>query len=189
MEKINIANNFLAKEEFDTLRDTITQYEFPWYFSRTVVDKEEISPGGFSHKIYLNNIPCSSFYNFLVPTLDQLNCAQVYRIRINLNPRLSESYVFRFHSDLSYDLGEDVAAQWTTSILYINTNNGYTELESGERIESIANRLVSFPANTRHRAVTQTDEQTRILINFNYLKAPSTKQKANTSSKSPSEIN
>ena len=60
MEKINIANNFLAKEVFNTLRDTITQYEFPWNFSPTVVDKEElsqeeISPGGFSHKIYLNS--------------------------------------------------------------------------------------------------------------------------------------
>ena len=73
---------------------------------------------------------------------------------------------------MRYDFGEDVAAQWTTSILYINTNNGYTELESGEIIESIANRLVTFPANTRHRTITQTDEQTRILINFNYLMFP-----------------
>jgi hypothetical protein len=64
----------------------------------------------------------------------------------------------------------NVALHFTTSILYINTNNGYTELESGEKIESVANRLVSFPTNIKHRGVSQTDEQTRVLLNFNYLK-------------------
>ena len=52
----------------------------------------------------------------------------------------------------------------TTSILYINTNNGYTEIEDGTKVDSVANRLVSFPSNMEHRGISQTDEKTRILI-------------------------
>ena len=89
---------------------------------------------------------------------------------MNLTPRFPESYTYMFHSDLEHDFEEDVASHWTTAILYINTNNGYTEFENGEKVESVANRVVMFPSNTKHRGITQTDEQTRILINFNFLK-------------------
>ena len=58
-------------------------------------------------------------------------------------------------------------------IANINTNNGYTEFENGEKVKSVANRLVMFPSNFEHRGVTQTDEQTRIMINFNFLKRKS----------------
>ena len=36
---------------------------------------------------------------------------------------------------------------WTTSILYMNTNNGYTIFENGDKVESVENRLVTFPNN------------------------------------------
>ena len=58
---------------------------------------------------------------------------------------------------------------WTTAVFYINTNNGYTEFEDGTRSESIANRMVTFPANLKHRGTTCSDEKTRIVINFNYI--------------------
>ena len=61
-------------------------------------------------------------------------------------------------------------APYTTSIFYMNTNNGYTEFEDGTKVESIANRIVSFPFNMEHTGTSCTDEQTRIVINFNYVK-------------------
>ena len=60
--------------------------------------------------------------------------------------------------------------QWTTAIFYINTNNGYTEFEDGTRVESVANRIVNFPANLKHRGTRCTDQKIRIVINFNYFK-------------------
>ena len=60
-----------------------------------------------------------------------------------------------------------IATLWTTAILYMNTNNGYTEIEdTGEHVNSIANRMVVFPSNIRHRVATQTDTQTRMVVNF-----------------------
>ena len=167
--KISIIDNFLAKEEFVSLARYLSDEEVPWHFSRFMVHPEEVSPGGFYHKVYQANVPCSPiFTSHFLPILEQLNVVVLIRLRINLNLRLPEPYVFQFHTDVD-DFSKDLITQVTTSILYINTNNGYTELEDGTKIESVANKLVSFPSNTKHRIVTQTDKQTRILINFNYL--------------------
>jgi len=53
--------------------------------------------------------------------------------------------------------------------LYVNTNNGYTKFEDGTKVESVANRLVTFPANMKHKGTSCTDEKIRVVINFNYF--------------------
>ena len=91
------------------------------------------------------------------------------RIKMNLRLRLTEPFKSNYHIDIAY-LDKNIAVNSITSIFYINTNNGYTEFEDGTIVHSVANRLATFPLNTKHRGVTQTDEQTRYVINFNYLK-------------------
>ena len=59
--------------------------------------------------------------------------------------------------------------QWTTSIYYVNTNNGYTKFETGEIVESVENRMVTFPSNIRHTGSSCSDEKIRVVINFNYF--------------------
>ena len=51
----------------------------------------------------------------------------------------------------------------------MNTNNGYTKFEDGSIVESVANRIVTFPANMKHLGTSCTDEKTRVVINFNYF--------------------
>ena len=58
---------------------------------------------------------------------------------------------------------------WLTSIFYMNTNNGCTVFEDGTEIKSVANRVVTFPRSTKHAGTTCSDENVRILINFNYI--------------------
>ena len=58
----------------------------------------------------------------------------------------------------------------TTAIFYLNTNNGSTEFKNGDVINCMRNRLIMFPTNTSHRAIGQTDEPTRIVFNFNFIK-------------------
>ena len=167
-----VTDNFLGEEEFTTLRDQIFAFHFSWNFSGTVVyDDEEPSPGGFSHVVYKYHAPASGLYNLLIPIItNQFKIAALWRVQINLLLRLPEPFYYQFHSDTEIDMEEDIAAQWTTSILYMNTNNGYTEFEDGTKVESVANRITTFPSVTRHRVVSQTDEQRRVVINFNYLK-------------------
>ena len=66
------------------------------------------------------------------------------------------------------DLSEEKQKQWKTSIFYVNTNNGYTLFEDGTKVESVANRMLTFPTNMKHTGTSCTDSQTRIVINFNY---------------------
>ena len=177
----SIIDNFLTEQDFGTIRDTITAEKFQWSFSQYVDSpNEEPTPGQFVHTVYYGSVPCSEFYNSLVPIIEhKLGISALYRIKLNLQPRLPEPFKYSFHSDLSHDFEKDVASHWTTAIFYINTNNGYTEFQDGRiementKVKSVANRMVTFPANLRHRGVTQTDEQTRIMINFNFLKRKS----------------
>jgi len=172
MENDFIVNdNFLTEQDFETIRNEVTATEFQWSFSQYVDSPdEEPTPGQFVHTAYYGSVPISDFYNRLAPILEQkLDCCCLYRIKLNLQPRLPEPFTYMFHSDLSHDFEEDVASHWTTAIFYINTNNGYTEFENGTKIESVANRFVSFPGNTLHTGTSCTDEKIRVVVNFNYF--------------------
>ena len=56
------------------------------------------------------------------------------------------------------------------ALYYINSNNGYTEFESGETIQCVKNRLIIFDGSIEHRSVKQTNTKTRVAINTNYVK-------------------
>ena len=56
----------------------------------------------------------------------------------------------------------------TTSILYMNTNNGWTEIQGGGKIDCVENRAVTFNSNLMHSGYTCTDQKRKIVINFNY---------------------
>ena len=73
-----------------------------------------------------------------------------------------------FHVD-GPSLSEEKLKQSSTSIFYVNTNNGYTKFEDGTKVESVANRMVTFPANMKHTGTSCTDEKIRVVINFNYF--------------------
>ena len=177
MEKqSSIQENFLPVEEFNALRDIVTAIEFPWFYTTNTVDPdiEKVStPGLFSHSVYVNSSPNSELFSQFHSILEQMDVAVLTRIKINLQPRLPKPNFAVFHSDTDgYEISTRL--EWTTAILYINTCNGFTELEEGEQntlVESVENRLLSFPSHFKHRGISQTDEQTRILINFNYLKS------------------
>ena len=90
------------------------------------------------------------------------------KIKANLLTRTPNIIENTFHVD---DVRpEEKLKQLTTSIFYVNTNNGYTKFEDGTKVESIANRMVTFPTNMKHKGASCTDKRTRVVINFNYFK-------------------
>ena len=77
--------------------------------------------------------------------------------------------------DINEPIGE-YHTDWTfpgsihrTAIYYCNTNNGFTEFETGEKFNSEFNRLVIFDGRIKHMGYTCTDQQTRVVLNVNYL--------------------
>ena len=70
-----------------------------------------------------------------------------------------------FHSDYE----PETAKRMQTAIYYVNSNDGYTLFEDGTKVESVANRLVRFPASIKHTGTTCTNANRRVLINFNWF--------------------
>ena len=63
----------------------------------------------------------------------------------------------------------DLPFSHKAGILSINTCDGYTKLEDGTKIDSVANRMLLFDASTLHCSSTTTDQPVRVNININYF--------------------
>ena len=69
------------------------------------------------------------------------------RVKLNLLKREDK---FIEPSELHIDIPYGAPRNTLTSVLYMNTNNGYTKFETGEKVESVENRLVTFPNSLKH---------------------------------------
>ncbi len=184
---IIIQENFLAEEEFDELKTIMMGDTFIWTYTDGIDFESEYSELDthkrlhssddleadqdkfmFVHTFYISGAACSPYIKILKPIIDKIKVISVIRIKANLLTRTPNIVENVFHVD--HVLPEKKLKQLTTSIFYVNTNNGYTKFEDGTKVESVANRLVSFPANMKHTGTSCTDEKIRIIINFNYWK-------------------
>lgn len=162
---IEIIDNFLDKEDFNKLQELLLGAWFPWYFCNGIVGGKTEDPLDmqFVHTFVRDQqITSDWFVNHLGPIIKKINPEKFIKVKSNLQPATHKNLESHFHIDID----EKIKAK--TSILYINTNNGYTLFEDGTRIDSIENRFVTFDSNILHKGVTCTDQKTRCVINFNY---------------------
>ena len=166
---MKIKDNFLKQEEFDKIQNFIDEPSpFPWFFLDRIVFKEDVDKFQFIHSFYDNHTPMSPFTNELDSIISIIQPFSIVKIRAKLLTRTPEIVESTFHVDIP--MPEEKLKQWTTSIFYVNTNNGYTKFEDGTKVESVANRMLTFPANIKHCGTSCTNERRRIVINFNYFK-------------------
>lgn len=163
-----VYDSFLNDTDLKTIKDTMLDHSFPWFYTDSKVgdnyqlDGDEIYYDfQLTHLFYFYNMPQSQFLPMLDPIISKLNISAIYRIKSNLTFRSENLIKFPFHIDEQRFTGK-------TAVFYINTNDGYTELESGEQILSVENRLLTFDAPIKHRGTTHTDSKFRAVINFNY---------------------
>ena len=118
------------------------------------------------HVFYDNHAPLGSSFEILYPILEKLQPAALIRIKANLVMCRDSIIESGMHTDIIQGSTDDYMK---TSILYLNTCNGHTKFENGDVVESVANRLVTFPQYLRHCGTTCTDRPFRSVINFNYV--------------------
>jgi len=165
---MKIEDNFLKQEEFDKIQKLMGEPSpFPWFYADRIVFEDDVDKFQFIHAFYDNHMPMSPFSNELDSIINIIQPFSIVKIRAKLLTRTPEIVESTFHVDIP--LSEEKLKQWTTSIFYINTNNGYTKFEDGTIVESVANRMLSFPANMKHCGTSCTNERRRIVINFNYF--------------------
>ena len=95
-----------------------------------------------------------SDWSYMVqPIIDKLCGAdRISRLKVNSVIKQSEHKLHGWHRDQPKD---DIKI----AIYYLNTTNGYTLLEDGTQIASVANRLVKFSNNMLHTCVSQKNNQ------------------------------
>ena len=165
---MKIEDNFLDQEKFDELQNFIMGNEFPWHYN-DAIDFQDDGKFQFVH-VFMNNPGfTNSTISQVSPIIEKICPFAIKIIKANLLTKTSNIVKNIFHSDLHHGPAKKVK-QWTTSIFYVNTNNGYTIFEDGTKVESIENRFITFPANVKHTGTSCTDEKTRVVINFNYFK-------------------
>ncbi|MEK9768157.1 MAG: hypothetical protein VW683_04460 [Betaproteobacteria bacterium] len=76
--------------------------------------------------------------------------------------------------DLGFERGEVIKCNLShvpikTACFYLNTCDGYTVFENGEKIQSVENRYVEFDRTLKHSGTTTTDAAFRSVINLNYV--------------------
>ena len=160
-----IIDNFLNQEEFNPIADLIVN-NFQWKYDNFVDYADDKDKFQFTHSFYKDFEIVSPFHETLKPIWNRIRPREIYRVKANLLTRTPQIVENRFHTDNPEISG---VIPYTTSIFYLNTNNGYTEFEDGTIVESVANRWISFPEDTKHRGTSCTDEKVRVVINFNYL--------------------
>lgn len=162
-----VVDDFLPKEDFKNIQDTMLGPDFPWFYNPAIdyeVDEDKFQ---FTHAFYRYHRPQSIFYDKWFEMLFKpiIRESVLDRIKANLLVKTSEIIENDFHTDITSS-----TKPLTTSIFYVNTNNGYTKFKDGTIVESLENRLVTFPVNKKHKGTTCTDENVRIVIDFLYMK-------------------
>ena len=186
--KVDIHKNVLSPNEYEILDSAITNDEFPWYFSphhlESTYRSDEPNLCHFTHSIfdesqssiihggmrgdgntlsqYNSNITKEheSILDFIDYTYGQ---SQLIRCKANLYTNQGQSFHYKDHIDQA-DYGNE---EIMIAILSVGESNGGTVI--GDTFyESEKNQLIVFD-NIPHHGVSQTDSQTRICINYNFL--------------------
>ena len=163
-----VIDNFLEPENFKILTDDILSTNsgfsvFPWYAQQgvTVTDGRNNDHWNLIHSFYQNYEIQSGFFKHLSDVIDKLQIKSLIRIKANLYPKTDKIIEHDFHADFDFS--------HKSGLYSLNTNNGCTIMEDGEKIESVANRMIIFDASKLHKSTTCTDENFRANIVFNYF--------------------
>ena len=162
---MKVQDNFLRNDLFKFILNTINDTNFCWQCNKIVSEEKFQSDlkynKQFVHKIYPSLGLYNEYYEIFQLVLLDLNIKELLRMKLNFIPRTEKIIRHGFHIDT-----EEYSK---TSILYFNTNDGYTEFEkTGERVQSVANRIVTFDSSEKHLGTTCTNDYARLVLNINW---------------------
>jgi len=159
-----VFDNVLNKEDFELLQyNMITTDILPWFLANVVADLNEVGHHYYFTHMFYNNYKVQSPFmdKLLTPLIHKIDPKALIRIKGNLYPSTQTVEEHRNHSDYAYD--------HKGALFFVNSNNGYTTMYDGTRIESKENRLLLFDPSKPHRSSTCSDTKYRVTINFNYF--------------------
>lgn len=173
MSIAKIHDNWLPEPLFKEIAETLLTPDMDAWRLSGIISGAEGQP--YNHQMTLNPMQYDTLQPLFDPVVDMFDCLCWLRVKANITFRTHEHKCNFFHVDVNEDLC--IPNHTFTGILYLNTNNGFTEFTDGTKVNCVANRYVEFPAETQHAGVTTTDTDYKALINFNYVRKTSLWQK------------
>lgn len=161
---MKITDDTLDKEYFSMLQGVVMGHNFPWEYQARVANPWENNNEHFYfvHRLYERFSPVSSFMEPLDDYLVKvLNVKSIIRARVLLYPNQGKFIEHDPHVDFDYS--------HNAALLYFNDNDGYTKMEDGTKVESVANRNVIFDGSTSHNSTNCTTEKARFVLAVNYF--------------------
>ena len=171
--KPEVVDNFLEDKIFNSLcRLVLHDIDFPWFYTAGVArDALEGNQNGFYfvHPIFEDGRgfmnASSEIRSRLKPLSKLLDMKQLLRARLLLYVNQGEQIVHDKHIDFD--------DSHHAFLLYLNSNNGYTEFhyedKPSEKVLSTRNRAVFFDGSKPHNSSTPTDTRRRVVLAVNYL--------------------
>ena len=171
---VKLQKLFLRNSRQNTYNPDPNEHELTWQYCPDIINYDD-SPRTEDEKLQgwqLVHVFClanqfSPWYHHLKPLISAINPIAIWRIKANLSVQQKTITEGGMHIDGN---GKLKYTNMMTSVYYVNSNDGYTKLEDGTKIESIENRLVTFNTNVQHTGSTCTDSKVRVVINLNYFK-------------------
>ena len=159
-----IIDDVIEPETFKVMQEFWLGKDVPWSYNQGVVFDED-TDFQFVYLVWdFDHIPHPNIWSLVQPVLHVLRPYSLIKIKANLQIKDTMVRKTKMHQDFQNPLDNQ-----KTGIFYMNTNNGKTIFEDGEEIDSLANRMVIFPASKLHAGTTHTDVNYRCVINFNWF--------------------
>lgn len=175
--EIEVIDNFLESESFEIVKQILGK-DIIWAYHEILphegddrLTADETYNYQYIHSVFHENEIESGFYHDLKQSgiFRKLKVRALCRVKFNSICREEKIITHGFHQDIYFDNSVEREDGVKTSILYINTNDGFTAFENGTKIKSVANRLVTFPVSYRHSGTTCTNCPRRIALNMVYF--------------------
>jgi len=157
-----VVDNFLPAETFNFIQNlTMEDQKIPYYYNNSVAVTNDKQGIYFSHMVFELTSRSELFEGIRENLIEKISdLFTLRRIKINLYPSTENLIIHNSHSD--YKIPHK-------GLLFsLNTCDGYTMLEDGKKIDSIANRALFFDPSKPHSSTNCTNEKARFNININY---------------------
>jgi hypothetical protein len=154
-----IKDNFLDKTDLLKIKNLVEGSDFPWFYFPSMSYTDSKDGSWFGHLLCTPGV-VSNFLDYFNVLFQKMDVTKLLNAKVccMLFPNTSDYHVDKWSKEMNHK----------TAIFYLNTNNGYTEFETGEKVDSVENRLLIFNCNKIHRGKNQTNKERRLFLNINY---------------------
>ena len=171
-----VIDNFLEEEELTELQSLIigdgNNLDFDWKIITDVAalrshedynNKIETQLWNWYgvHPVY-NTLPLSPHFDYITSFFrGKWELKSLIRIKVNFYPYTNEVKEHSQHYDYSFS--------HHGAVFSLNTCDGFTRMSNGDKVDSVANRIVFFDPSELHNSSTTSNQKGRYNINFNYF--------------------